>query len=117
MRAYDLHAVVVDGNDVVAVTLAVESAVARARAGDGPTLVECLTYRQGGHKRDDPATYRPRDEVEMWLRRDPVQRMRAALDKAGLSAQAAEAEQAATATVDDAVRFAEESPLATGMLS
>ena len=116
MRAYDLPAVVVDGNDVVAVTLAVEAAVARARDGQGPTLVECLTYRQGGHKRDDPATYRPTEEVQMWLRRDPVVRMRAALDKAGLADKATTAEQAATETIDDAVAFAEASPLATGRL-
>lgn len=117
MRAYDLPAVVVDGNDVVAVTLAVEAAVARAREGRGPTLVECLTYRQGGHKRDDPATYRPSEEVAMWMRRDPVQRMRAALDAAGLSDAATAAEQAATVTIDDAVAFAEASPLATGRLA
>jgi pyruvate dehydrogenase E1 component alpha subunit len=107
---------VVDGNDVVAVTLAVERAVAKAREGGGPSLVECLTYRQGGHKRDDPATYRPREEVEMWLRRDPVQRMRAALGAAGLTAEADAADQAAVEAIDDAVAFAEESPLATGII-
>ena len=116
VQAYDLAAEVVDGNDVVAVMLAVERAVARARGGNGPSLVECLTYRQGGHKRDDPATYRPRDEVEMWLRRDPVHRMRAALDAADLGEKAASADQDAVAVVDDAVAFAEESPLATGVI-
>jgi len=116
VRAYGLPTAVVDGNDVVAVTLAVEAAVARARAGEGPSLVECLTYRQGGHKRDDPATYRPRDEVETWLRRDPVGRMRAALDTAGLGDEATAAEATAKATVDDAVAFAVESPLASGIL-
>jgi len=117
MLAYDLPAVIVDGNDVLAVSLAVEQAVDRARDGGGPTLVECLTYRQGGHKRDDPAAYRPRDEVEQWLRRDPVKRMRAALDDAGLGAEADSADAAARATIDDAVTFAEESPLATGIIA
>ena len=116
VRAYAIPSEVVDGNDVVAVTVAVERAVAKAREGGGPSLVECLTYRQGGHKRDDPATYRPREEVEMWLRRDPVHRMRAALDEAGLTADADAADQAAVAAIDDAVTFAEESPLATGII-
>lgn len=117
VRAYDLPAEVVDGNDVVSVTLAVERAVQRARDGGGPFLVECLTYRQGGHKRDDPATYRPRDEVEMWLQRDPVKRMRTALDAAGQADAADAAERAAAETVDDAVAFAEQSPLATGVIA
>lgn len=116
VRAYDLPAEVVDGNDVVSVTLAVERAVGMARDGAGPSLVECLTYRQGGHKRDDPATYRPREEVEMWLQRDPVVRMREALEAADLTARADAADQAAVASIDDAVTFAEESPLATGVI-
>ena len=51
---------------------AVGGAVARARAGDGPTLVEAKTYRYAGHSRSDKATYRPEGELEMWLKRDPV---------------------------------------------
>jgi pyruvate dehydrogenase E1 component alpha subunit len=116
VRAYDIPAVVVDGNDVVAVTTAVTAAVERARDGAGPQLVECLTYRQGGHKRDDPATYRPREEVEAWLRRDPLTRMRAALDAAGLGPLAGEADASVAAELDDAIAFAEASPPATGML-
>lgn len=116
VRAYDLRASVVDGNDVLAVRDAVAGAVARARAGEGPELVECLTYRQGGHKRDDPATYRPREEVEQWLRRDPVLRMRAALEARGLAAEADAAETAVRAELDEAVAFAEASPPATGVL-
>lgn len=116
VRAYDLPAVVVDGNDVVAVTVAVERAVADARAGGGPSMVECLTYRQGGHKRDDPGTYRPREEVEMWLRRDPVLRMRAALEAVDLAAAADAADADAVTVIDDAVAFAEASPLATGII-
>jgi pyruvate dehydrogenase E1 component alpha subunit len=116
MSAYGLPATVVNGNDVVAVALAVEDAVARARAGGGPTLVECLTYRQGGHKRDDPASYRPREEVEAWLRRDPIVRMRDALERAGLSDGARAADADAVAVIDEAVEFAENSPPATGVI-
>jgi acetoin:2,6-dichlorophenolindophenol oxidoreductase subunit alpha len=102
----------VDGNDVIAVHLAVLDAVARARAGGGASFVECLTYRQGGHKRDDPASYRPADEVETWLARDPIVRMRAALVADGRSGDVEAAEARAKVEIDEAVRFARESPLA-----
>lgn len=114
VRAYDLPAVAVDGNNVLAVDAAVTAAVERARNGGGPSLVECLTYRQGGHKRDDPATYRPKEEVARWLARDPIARLRRALDEHGLGSSATEREAAARATIDDAVAFAEASPPATG---
>ena len=70
--AYALPAEVVDGNDVVAVLQAVSRAAARARAGEGPTVIEALTYRQYGHSRADPAKYRPKEEVEAWMARDPL---------------------------------------------
>jgi acetoin:2,6-dichlorophenolindophenol oxidoreductase subunit alpha len=70
--AYGLPAEVVDGNDVVAVLEAARRAVTRARAGDGPTIIEALTYRQYGHSRSDPAKYRPKEEVDAWLARDPL---------------------------------------------
>ncbi len=70
--AYGLPAEVVDGNDVVAVQHAVAGAAARARGGNGPTVIEALTYRQYGHSRADPGTYRPKEEVDAWLRRDPL---------------------------------------------
>src|SRR6266496_2638875 len=70
--SYGLPAEVVDGNDVVAVRNAVSRAAARARAGDGPTVIEALTYRQYGHSRADPGKYRPQEEVDAWLRRDPL---------------------------------------------
>jgi pyruvate dehydrogenase E1 component alpha subunit len=70
--SYGLPAEVVDGNDVVAVLNATATAAARARAGDGPTIIEALTYRQYGHSRADPAKYRPKEEVDAWLRRDPL---------------------------------------------
>lgn len=77
--AYRMPGVLVDGNDPIAVLAAVREAADRARAGEGPTLVECLTYRHGGHKREDPGSYRPPDEVEAWLARDPVTSFRARL--------------------------------------
>jgi TPP-dependent pyruvate/acetoin dehydrogenase alpha subunit len=70
--AYGLPAEVVDGNDVVAVLEATSRAVDRARAGNGPTIIEALTYRQYGHSRSDPAKYRPQEEVDRWLKRDPL---------------------------------------------
>lgn len=111
--AYGMTGVTVDGNNVVAVYEAVAEAVRRARGDDGPTFVECLTYRQGGHKRDDPGTYRPKEEVTEWMARDPLVRLRAALELAGAAEAADEADTAAVASVDEAVRFAESSPLAS----
>jgi TPP-dependent pyruvate/acetoin dehydrogenase alpha subunit len=70
--AYGLPAEVIDGNDVVAVLEATSRAVDRARAGNGPTIIEALTYRQYGHSRSDPGKYRPQEEVDEWLRRDPL---------------------------------------------
>ena len=69
---YGMPGVRVDGNDVVAVFEAAAAAVERARAGEGPTLLEAMTYRQSGHSRSDPAKYRPAGELEQWLARDPL---------------------------------------------
>jgi acetoin:2,6-dichlorophenolindophenol oxidoreductase subunit alpha len=70
--ANGMPGVVVDGNDVVTVHEVMTEAVDRARSGEGPTVVEALTYRHFGHSRTDPATYRPAEEVEEWLARDPL---------------------------------------------
>jgi acetoin:2,6-dichlorophenolindophenol oxidoreductase subunit alpha len=110
---YGLATEVVDGNNALAVNDAVARAVGRARLKRQPSFVECLTYRQGGHKRDDPATYRPADEVERWLRRDPIVRMRAALVDTGEGVTVERIEKEIVATIDDAVAFAESSPLAS----
>jgi pyruvate dehydrogenase E1 component alpha subunit len=77
--AYRMHSVQVDGNDVRAVYDTCADAVNRARQGAGPTFVEALTYRQRGHSRSDPGTYRPAEEVERWLARDPIDLFGAAL--------------------------------------
>jgi acetoin:2,6-dichlorophenolindophenol oxidoreductase subunit alpha len=69
---YGIPGVVVDGQDVDAVRDSVEGAIARARAGDGPSLLEMKTYRYRGHSRSDPAKYRPEGELERWMERDPI---------------------------------------------
>jgi TPP-dependent pyruvate/acetoin dehydrogenase alpha subunit len=80
-RGYDMAAVQVDGNDVEAVYAATAEAATRARAGGGPTFIECMTYRHRGHSRTDPAKYRHPAEVEAWLARDPIRLYEAALIK------------------------------------
>jgi pyruvate dehydrogenase E1 component alpha subunit len=87
----------VDGNDVVAVHDAVQAAIARARSGDGPALIEALTYRVGGHMASDPGTYRSSEDVEKWKARDPV-----ALHERRLLAEGV-LDAAAVATMRDAV--------------
>jgi pyruvate dehydrogenase E1 component alpha subunit len=70
--AYNMPGVIVDGNDVLAVYGAMAEATERARRGTGPSLLECKTYRRGGHSRNDQGSYRPTEEVEAWMRRDPI---------------------------------------------
>jgi acetoin:2,6-dichlorophenolindophenol oxidoreductase subunit alpha len=76
--------VIVDGQDVDAVREVVESAIARARAGDGPTLIEAKTYRYRGHSRTDPAKYRAEGELERWKERDPIDLLGAQLAAEGV---------------------------------
>ena len=110
--AYGLEPLIVDGNDVEAVYAMARRTIDRARAGEGPSLVEAVTYRHGGHSRADPGTYRPEDEVRQWLARDPIPAQRARLLDAGIEesvldqveadakAALAEAEAAARAAPD-----------------
>jgi TPP-dependent pyruvate/acetoin dehydrogenase alpha subunit len=86
--AYGLEPIVVDGNDVEAVFEVANSTIGRARSGDGPSLVEALTYRHGGHSRADPGSYRPDDEVAEWKARDPIPSYRARLEASGVDAAA-----------------------------
>ncbi len=75
--AYGMPGIRVDGNDVLATRVAADEAVARARAGDGPTFIECVTYRMAVHTTaDDPSKYRDEDDVEKWKDRDPIDRLR-----------------------------------------
>jgi pyruvate dehydrogenase E1 component alpha subunit len=71
--SYDIPGVVVDGQDLETVIAALETAVTRARKGEGPTLLEMKTYRYSGHSRTDQATYRPEGELEKWQQRDPIE--------------------------------------------
>jgi pyruvate dehydrogenase E1 component alpha subunit len=109
--AYGLEPIVIDGNDPDAVYAAATTALARARAGEGPSLIEALTYRHGGHSRADPGKYRPDDEVQAWLARDPIPAYRARLLATGADAAAVDAIEAESkAKVAEAERFARESP-------
>ncbi|WNC59297.1 pyruvate dehydrogenase (acetyl-transferring) E1 component subunit alpha [Thermosynechococcus sp. QS41] len=102
----------VDGMDVLAVRTVAEAAIARARAGEGPTLIEALTYRFRGHSLADPDELRSKEEKEFWLKRDPIKKLGAYLVEQELatSEDLRAIEQKVQAIVDDAVAFAEESP-------
>ncbi|MBV8715725.1 MAG: thiamine pyrophosphate-dependent dehydrogenase E1 component subunit alpha [Chloroflexi bacterium] len=111
--AQGVTGVLVDGNDVLAVHAVSDWALQRARSGEGPTLVEALTYRIGAHTTaDDPRRYQPPDEIEHWRGRDPLTRFRAYLEGRGLWDEDAEQEtaQAALARIDAAVAEAESRP-------
>jgi acetoin:2,6-dichlorophenolindophenol oxidoreductase subunit alpha len=109
--AYGLEPIVVDGNDAEAVYEVARRTLERARAGEGPSLVEALTYRHGGHSRADPGKYRPDDEVQAWLAKDPLPRTRQALLDNGVSEeQVAQVEQAAREKVREAEEAARAAP-------
>ncbi|MGA2309398.1 MAG: pyruvate dehydrogenase (acetyl-transferring) E1 component subunit alpha [Candidatus Bathyarchaeia archaeon] len=110
--AYGIPGVTVDGNDVLAVFEASQKAVDRARGGGGPTLIECKTYRHKGHSRVDPAKYRPKEEVEQWLARDPLKRFKEVLlqNSDFSQSEVQEIEEKIAADIEDAVKFAVQSP-------
>ena len=109
--AYGLPAEIIDGNDVVKVHDTMEGAVDRARAGDGPTIIEALTYRHYGHSRADPAKYRPADEVERWMQRDPLLVARERLTSLGVDAADIDAADARAAEiVKAAIQEAKDAP-------
>jgi acetoin:2,6-dichlorophenolindophenol oxidoreductase subunit alpha len=109
--AYGIPADVIDGNDVVVVRDAVAVAAARARAGEGPTLLEAQTYRHFGHSRTDPAKYRPEGELEKWLARDPLDLARGRLTALGVPADVLTAtDDRAARTVAAAVEAAKAAP-------
>ena len=107
--AYHMPGVTVDGNDLIAVYRAVCDAAGRARAGEGPALIEAVTYRWRGHSKSDRQRYRTREEVKQWQARDPIARLRAGLLEDGLFDEAALDDIAAQASqaIEDAVAFAE----------
>ncbi len=110
--AYGIPGLTIDGNDILAVYEAVGEAVARARRGDGPTLVECKTYRWHGHHTGDPQTYRTKEEVAEWKMRDPIPRFKDKLIEMGVLTEevANKICQEVNDEIDIAVRFAHESP-------
>ena len=101
--SYGIRGETVDGNDVEAVYAAAERAAARCRAGDGPVLLELLTYRQTGHSRRDPRLYQPEAERKEWAARDPIESFAVRLQAEGLTDEAGVERMRARA----AQRFAE----------
>ena len=110
--AYDMPGVVVDGNDVIAVHEAAAEAIARARKGLGPSLIECKTYRHRGHFEGDPCAYRDDAELKEWKEKDPIPRLGKKLLEMELLTEKKIADITATLEADLAAaeRFAEESP-------
>lgn len=113
--AYGIPGTSVDGNNVLDVYEATAEACTRARNGAGPSLIECKTYRHKGHSRWDPATYRPKEEVDKWLMRDPIRRMKTHLLDHGILSEpeATKIEKETSTAVEKAVKFAVDSPFPT----
>jgi pyruvate dehydrogenase E1 component alpha subunit len=111
--AYDMPGVVVDGNDVLAVFEAVGEAVKRARKGEGPSLIECKTYRWRGHFEGDACTYRCDEELKEWIAKDPIPRFEEKLVENGVlkADGVAKIKAELAAELDEAIAFAEKSPL------
>jgi acetoin:2,6-dichlorophenolindophenol oxidoreductase subunit alpha len=109
--AYGLSPQIVDGNDVEAVYAMAGDAIEKARQGGGPSLIEALTYRHGGHSRADPAKYRPAEEVSEWLARDPIPAYRRVLVSRGVAgAELDRIDAEAKAAVDLATEAAKAGP-------
>ncbi len=109
---FGMHGVEVDGMDVLAVRSVAQEAVLRARNGEGPTLIEALTYRFRGHSLADPDEMRSKEEKEFWFSRDPIKKFAAYLVEQNLASQEElkDIERKIQATVDEAVEFAQNSP-------
>ncbi len=110
--AYGIPGLQIDGMDVVAVYGAARDAIERARRGDGPTLIECKTYRYLGHSKSDQRVYRTREEEAEWRKRDPITRLQAWMLEQGrmTAAEIEEVTREVMSVVDAAVEFAEKSP-------
>jgi TPP-dependent pyruvate/acetoin dehydrogenase alpha subunit len=112
-QGYGFPGVTVDGNDVLAVFEVTQEAIARARKGEGPTLIECKTYRWMGHSINDPAVYRSAEEVESWKQKCPIKRFEGYLRKKGLldDSKVKEVYGGVNDEIEEAIRFGEASPL------
>jgi pyruvate dehydrogenase E1 component alpha subunit len=110
--SFDMPGIEVDGMDVMAVRTVAQEAIARARAGEGPTLIECLTYRFRGHSLADPDELRSKAEKEAWLARDPIKRFEAYLLEQNLADEGTlkGIRDRIQTTIDEALAYAEESP-------
>ena len=111
--AYNIPGIAVDGNDPLAVYEAASEAVARARAGKGPTLLECKTYRQHGHFEGDPAIYKPKEEQAAWMEKDPMPRFAKFLVDNGVCTEEevkAMDDQVAK-EIEDSIAFADAQPI------
>ncbi|AVQ38477.1 pyruvate dehydrogenase (acetyl-transferring) E1 component subunit alpha [Clostridium botulinum] len=110
--AYNVPGIVVDGNDVFAVYEAAEEGIKRAREGKGPTLIECKTYRHRGHFEGDPCVYKPTEEQEEWLAKDPIPRFEKYLVENEILTEERlkEVQDKVESQIDEAVDFANNSP-------
>ena len=110
--AYDMPGESVDGNDFSSVAQAVDHAVKRARNGDGPSLIENITYRWRGHSRSDRNRYRTKEEISAWQEKDPIERMRLMLTEHGIvdPDKIATIENEVEQTIEAAITFAMEGP-------
>jgi len=109
--AYGLESILVDGNDVDVMYATASAALDKARRGDGPSLIEALTYRHGGHSRADPGKYRPDEELAAWKAKDPIPAYRTRLLEAGFDEAGLATIEAETDTlVDEATETARNSP-------
>jgi len=110
--AYGLERILIDGNDADVVYREAQKAFAKARAGEGPSLIECLTYRHSGHSRADPAKYRPEGELEKWKQRDPIKIYRERLLQFGVEEKViADIDTEVRKMVDDATEACKAAPM------
>jgi pyruvate dehydrogenase E1 component alpha subunit len=109
---YGFPGVSINGNDVLAVYQATQGAIRRARSGEGPTVIECKTYRWHGHSEHDKAFYRTEEELAMWKSRDPIPTFTTYLQHMNVLTpeHLADVERRIEAAIDEAVAFAENSP-------
>ena len=109
--AYGLERIVIDGNDADVVFRTAKTAYDKARAGNGPSLIECMTYRHSGHSRADPAKYRPEGELERWKQRDPIKIYRERLLQFGVAEKViADIDASVRKVVDDATEACKAAP-------
>ena len=110
VAGYGIASVNVDGNDVEAVADATDAALARARGGEGPSFIDCLTYRWYGHNIGDAASWRPEEEVSSWIARDPIASVRAKLEQQGRASDADGIDARVSERITKAIELAESLP-------